>query len=165
MELDDIIIIADLDEIPDPTTLTKIKNSELTINNGICNLEQDLYYYNLNSRHDAKWNHCKILTVKKYKELGITCDAIRFANCGTIVKGGWHLSYFGNLQFIKNKLENFAHQEYNSAKYTDTSEIQKRIDNYSDLFNRESTNCIRKIEINDNDYLPSLYERYLTAFY
>ena len=54
---------------------------------------------------------------------------------------------------------------YNSAKYTDTSEIQKRIDNYSDLFNRESTNCIRKIEINDNDYLPSLYERYLTAFY
>ena len=165
LELDDIIIIADLDEIPDPTTLTKIKNSELTINNGICNLEQDLYYYNLNSRHDAKWNHCKILTVKKYKELGITCDAIRFANCGTIVKGGWHLSYFGNLQFIKNKLENFAHQEYNSAKYTDTSEIQKRIDNYSDLFNRESTNCIRKIEINDNDYLPSLYERYLTAFY
>jgi beta-1,4-mannosyl-glycoprotein beta-1,4-N-acetylglucosaminyltransferase len=163
--LDDVVIIADLDEIPDPTMLTKIKNNELILNNGISRFEQDFYYYNLNSKRDEKWYHCKILTVKKYNELGMSCESIRFLNCDTIVKGGWHLSYFGDASFIKNKLENFAHQEYNSTKFTDTTEIQKRIDNYSDLFNRDSNNNIRQVEIHNNDYLPPLYNIYLTSFY
>jgi len=165
LDLDDVIIIADLDEIPDPDTLSKIGSGQIQITSGISSLEQDLYYYNLNSRYREKWYHAKILTVKKYKELGVTCDAIRFINGDIIVKGGWHMSYFGNTSFIKNKLENFAHQEYNSEKYTDTNEIQKRIDNHDDLFGRESTNHIERIEIIDNDYLPPLYDIYLKGFY
>ena len=42
------------------------------------------------------------------------------------------MSYFGNEDFIKNKLVNFAHQEYNNDKVK--SEIKKRIENNEDLF-------------------------------
>ena len=166
LSLDDVIVIADLDEIPDPNTLNKIKTGQILIKNGISSLEQDLYYYNLNSRHNEKWHHAKVLTVNKYKELGITCEEIRFQKCATIVNGGWHLSYFGNTSFIKNKIENFAHQEYNSAKYTDTEEIQKKIATCSDLFGRDtSINSMTYVDIYNNYYLPPLYNTYLKSFY
>lgn len=45
---DDIIHISDLDEIPDPNILTKVKNNQINIT--INTLELDLYYYNLNSK-------------------------------------------------------------------------------------------------------------------
>jgi beta-1,4-mannosyl-glycoprotein beta-1,4-N-acetylglucosaminyltransferase len=161
---DDVIIIADLDEIPDPIMLEKIKRNGLA--KDIVRLEQDFYYYNLNNKRNEKWYHCKMLKVSKYKELNISCDDIRFFACDTIPNAGWHLSYFGNNEFIKNKLENFAHQEYNSSNYTDTSQIQNKIDNNLDLFNRDpSINSIIKLDICDNNYLPPLYDKFLKSFY
>ena len=162
----DAIIIADLDEIPDPTTLAEIKNDYDLLPLGIYRLEQDFYYYNLNSKRNEKWYHCKMLTFQKYKELNISCDAIRFFNCHSIAKGGWHLSYFGDSQFIKNKLENFAHQEYNSEQYTDVDSIQKKIDSCVDLFNRGTCiNEMQHVAICDNAYLPPFYKTHLTSFY
>ena len=162
----DAIIVADLDEIPDPTTLHEIKNHHDSLPLGIYRLEQDFYYYNLNSRRNEKWYHCKILTFQKYKELNTSCESIRFFKCDSIAKGGWHLSYFGDSQFIKNKLENFAHQEYNSEQYTDTREIQKRIEGCVDLFNRGTCiNEMQRVAICHNEYLPPGYKTHLTAFY
>jgi beta-1,4-mannosyl-glycoprotein beta-1,4-N-acetylglucosaminyltransferase len=165
----DYIIISDIDEIVDPNTLIKFKNK--TINNDINVLEQEFYYYNLNCKHKEKWYHAKIIKFSKYNELNTTCDNIRFLNGTTINKGGWHLSYFGDSNFIKNKLENFSHQEYNSNNFTDTDKIEYRINNCLDLFDRDkinNTKCINNIEnisIYDNIYLPPQYQTYLTPFY
>ena len=80
-------------------------------------------------------------------------------------------SDIGNLplldsEFIKNKIENFAHQEYNNKKYTDPDEIQKKIDGNLDLFSRDlSINSITQIEVYNNNYLPPLYDIYLKSFY
>jgi beta-1,4-mannosyl-glycoprotein beta-1,4-N-acetylglucosaminyltransferase len=162
----DYIIIADVDEIPDPDTLLQIKNN--IINNEINVLEQDFYYYNLTSKRNEYWYHSKIISYKKYKDLGKSCDDIRFLNGIIVKKGGWHLSYFGDAAFIKNKLENFAHQEYNFNTFTDIDKITKKINEGLDLFNRDETNKsngIQKISINDNLYLPPVYDQYLTEFY
>ena len=45
-----------------------------------------------------------IISFKKYKDLNICCQDIRFYDCPIIKNAGWHLSYFGNEKFIKNKL-------------------------------------------------------------
>ena len=160
---DDVIIIADLDEIPDPITLTKIKQNEIIVNINI--LVLDLYYYNLKTRFNSKWYHTKILSYQKYNELSISCNTIRFYNCPHIEQGGWHLSYFGDSKFIKNKLKNFTHQEFNNNNFTDLTKIEDRINNGSDLFDRplESEN-ITKISISDNSYLPYEYEKYLQKY-
>jgi beta-1,4-mannosyl-glycoprotein beta-1,4-N-acetylglucosaminyltransferase len=162
----DHIIIADVDEIPDPKTLLQIKNK--IINNDLNVLEQEFYYYNLNSKRKEYWYHCKTISYKKYRELNVSCDDIRFLNGTTIKNGGWHLSYFGDSTFIKNKLENFSHQEYNSDTYTNLDKISEKINNGLDLFNRDQnnmSNSIQKIPINDNLYLPPLYDTYLKDFY
>ena len=163
----DYIIISDVDEIPDPNMLVNIKNKTLNICD-INSFSQDFYYYNLNNKRNEKWTHSKILSYKKYKELNTTCDNLRFYNSNILINGGWHLSYFGDANFIKNKLENFAHQEYNSDRFTNTNTIENIIKNNLDLFSRDKhnhTNRITLVPTTENDYLPPLYEKYLSSFY
>ena len=158
---EDIIIISDLDEIPDPNILSNIKQNKLVIND-VYKLEQDFYYYNLNSKMANKWYHSKILSYKKYIELNITTENIRHYNCQIIRNAGWHLSYFGNSQFIQNKIQQFGHQEFNSEQYTNIDKIQERIDNCIFLYNNPIQ--LNKISIKDNQNLPPQYETYLSNF-
>jgi beta-1,4-mannosyl-glycoprotein beta-1,4-N-acetylglucosaminyltransferase len=158
----DLLIISDLDEIPDPNTLVLLKQS--TNQNYICSLEQDLYYYNLNTRFIDKWYKSKILTYRKYKELNISCNDIRFYNCPILKNGGWHLSYFGDVNFIQNKIKVSAHQEYNNDTFTDVSKIENNVINHKDLFGRSHIG-IQNISIQMNSYLPTKYEIYLKSFY
>ena len=159
---DDVIIISDLDEIPDPYTLNKIKQGDIIVD--INTLEMDFYYYNLNTRMSSKWSLCKIISYKKYNELNIGCDDIRKTQCYNILNGGWHLSYFGDKYFIQNKIQNFAHQEFNNSNYTDLYKIENRIKQSNDLYDR--INCkIEKIKIENNTYLPPDYDKYLNKFY
>jgi beta-1,4-mannosyl-glycoprotein beta-1,4-N-acetylglucosaminyltransferase len=157
----DLIIISDLDEIPDPNTLNKIKKGNIIVDINI--LEMDLYYYNLNTRINEKWFHCKIISYEKYNKLNLSCNDIRMANSTKIVNGGWHLSYFGDKFFIQNKIQNFAHQEFNKSDYTDLEKIENRVKNSSDVFDTNSN--IEKIKIEDNTYLPIDYNKFLNKYY
>ena len=158
----DLIIISDLDEIPDPNTLETIKKGDIIVNINI--LEMDMYYYNLNTRFQSKWKLCKIISYNKYKELNASCHDIRKMNCSVILNGGWHLSYFGDKYFIQNKIQNFSHQEFNKNEYTNLEKIEKRMQNNIDLYNRR--NCdIENIKITDNTYLPIDYHKYLDKYY
>ncbi len=168
---DDIIIISDLDEIPDPNRLHKIINKEINIT--INAFEMDFYYYNLNSKKQDKTHISKILLYKYFIEIQknkLTCSDIRLnsicinPNEYIIKNGGWHLSYFGDVHFIKNKLENFAHQEYNNNEYTNIEKIDKRVTSGIDLFERSYNEHIIKIPIKENPYLPPEYETYLQKF-
>ena len=158
----DVIIISDLDEIPDPYTLDKIKKGDIIVDINI--LEMDLYYYNLNTRSPSKWPLCKIISYKKYNELNISCNDIRITQCSNILNGGWHLSYFGDKYFIQNKIQNFSHQELNNANYTDLDKIENRVKKSSDLYDRDSCK-FEKIKIENNTYLPPYYDKYLNKYY
>jgi len=159
----DVILIADVDEIPDPITLTKIKNGEIYIK--LNSLKMDFYYYNLNAKVNDSWTHPKMITYKEYTMLNKTCEQIRHTVSPSIERGGWHLSYFGNGEFIKNKIENFSHQEFNDPKYTDTTKIEERIANSQDVFDRRNhINTISKIPVKENPYLPPEYDKYLKNF-
>ena len=159
----DLIVIADLDEIPDPRTLKLIKQEPSIVD--IIILQMDMYYYNLNTTFINKWYHCKILTYQTYKESNLTFNNIRLNWSYKVIKnGGWHLSYFGDKYFIQNKIQQFSHQEYNNSEYTNLNNIDEKIQNNKDLFNRSDID-ICKIETKDNNYLPLLYETYLQNFY
>lgn len=161
LQNNDIITITDLDEIPNPKVLEQMKNNTIGVSINI--LEMDLYYYNLNSKLGHLWHHSKILTFEKYNELNVGCDEIRFYSCPIIKNAGWHLSYFGDEKFIKNKIENFGHQELNINSFTNKEKIQNRIKNTQDLFDRPTN--LKHINIEDNDNLPPEYDTYLINFY
>lgn len=160
LSLDDVLIITDLDEIPNPDIIDKIKKGEIIIN--IHSLEMDLYYYNLYTKKNFKWIVSKILSYEKYNELKLTCNEIRYLKCRIIENGGWHLSYFGDSKFIANKIKNASHQEFNNKDYTDTRYIEHQMNNYNCFLFKEH---MGKLEIKDNNNLPIDYETYLTKFF
>ena len=156
---DDIIIIADLDEIPDSKTVLDLKNNNGL--DGIYYLEMDLYYYNITCRYDNKGTQTKILNYGSYIKYNNPQVIFRLSDkiIPSIKNGGWHLTYFGDVEFIKNKIKNQAHQEFNNEHILNDERISKQIQNCSDLYERP-TDTFKFINVNDNTYLPYKYEEF-----
>jgi beta-1,4-mannosyl-glycoprotein beta-1,4-N-acetylglucosaminyltransferase len=79
-----------------------------------------------------------------------------------IKDGGWHLSYFGDINFIIKKIDSFSHQEYNNSNYTNTSSLQDKIKNGINLLN--DTRLVY-IPIEENTNLPYKHDVFLSDFF
>lgn len=137
----DQIIISDLDEIPNVETL-----KEILPKNWIYTLEMDFYYFSPFNKIKKKWKKSKILDFKTYKEKFNSepqkvRESVDYRKIFTyrqdrnkIKKGGWHFSYFGDEDFIQNKIINFAHAEYDDEKFYNKQNIQNSISKGVDLY-------------------------------
>lgn len=156
---DDIIIIADCDEIPNVKTINDAKTKG--IGEDIYSIEMEMYYYHLECfNKNCVWSLTKMLKYKKYKQCHCNPQFIRHNGNEKIHSGGWHFSYFGDVSFIKNKIQHFSHQEYNNDKYLNDNLIQEQIDNCSDLFFRDNKHY-EKYSLVNNKNLPKHYEMLL----
>jgi beta-1,4-mannosyl-glycoprotein beta-1,4-N-acetylglucosaminyltransferase len=163
---DDVIVIADVDEIIDPNLLRRVRSGEQPVYyHGI---QMDIYVYNLHTHVYAE--ECiatRLLTVKAIHELGRPFHILRknpFRDMNIIWGvGGWHLTYFGDPAFIRNKIVNFAHQEYNKPEYIDEAIIQRKIE--VGIFPCQSNNPVRYVTVPGDRPLPPLYDTYLRRFY
>jgi len=165
LEPNDYIIISDADEIPDPRSLSKIKEFEPDFD--AVRLEQDYYYYNLSSKFVDRWYYSVMLKYSFYLTSKMTPQECRHAPKFDIFnKGGWHLSYFGDVSFIQKKIKSFSHQQYNTEPYNTSENIKECIKNTSDLFNRDAKfHSMVKVPLNENDYLPPECSTLLKPFY
>jgi beta-1,4-mannosyl-glycoprotein beta-1,4-N-acetylglucosaminyltransferase len=121
---DDILMISDIDEIPDKRKLKDLKsNGDFEVSNF------ELYNFcgSINNQVFSKdgtpemWYSSKIIKYKFYKFLNFNPQTLRYYNhyginipVTTIPKCGWHFSYFGGVSNIKIKLENIAEQVFNN---------------------------------------------------
>ena len=154
IDKNDYVMISDVDEIPNVQKIKKIENHKYTVFR-----QKNLYYkFNLLNKTMPFWHGTKICKkkylkspqwlrnqkVKKY-------SFIKFykINWNIIDNGGWHFSYLMEPEKISEKLESFAHSEYNLNYYTNIERIKKLIKEKKDLFDREQ--YFEKIDI-DNSY-------------
>ena len=164
---DDIIILSDVDEIPDTNKLQEYKINGLpkpkikSIITGIITLLQDTYYYNLENKvlaysvydkyKNTKYHNtiaAKIFYYSKFIELKLTTQELREYNKKPTCRErcGWHLTFFMSPIKIKEKMENFAHDEYNG-------DIRRLI--------KDKKIKLEEIKIGDNKYLPKNYKFWL----
>jgi beta-1,4-mannosyl-glycoprotein beta-1,4-N-acetylglucosaminyltransferase len=139
---DDLIIISDVDEIPNLNFFIKENNF-----NNYYVFEQKMFYYKLNllSKTNPIWygsKACKkkylkgaqwLRSLKSKKYPFWRFDKIKFK---PIVDGGWHFSFLKSSYDIKKKLESYAHKEFNTPHFTNLDHINYSIENKKDLFNR-----------------------------
>ena len=168
----DIILLSDVDEIYDRTTLQKLRD---TINDEtLYAFEQKYHCYNLNTVRVLNWYHAKAFTVDMWKTVlkQLPFSSIRLKgvtepyDLGAFVcvsQGGWHLSYFGSVDFIVHKLQNFSHQEFNNEYIINTERIKHRIENGRDIMERDDIQ-FQRIPICRNMYLPTHYDSLLSSF-
>jgi hypothetical protein len=130
---DYLIIVSDLDEIPNPAAIHSLNGNE------IASLEMELLLYDGKVRSLDPWLHAKILTYRKLKEL-TPCGA-RYAHehsdLAKIPDGGQHLSWTGGVDSIIEKIHNTAHRNIDTDRFTDRAHIQNCIDKGLDLFDRD----------------------------
>ena len=152
----DVVIISDVDEIPNAKAVREYKRYL-----GISSLEMNLYYYYINyvNVSDNKWCEGKILSIQEMKDLLPT--QVRYFEKNSIIKdGGWHFSYQGGIDAIINKIESYAHQEYNTPEYKNKDNITKLINDGKDIFGRESLYKIIDIDETYPKYILNNIEKF-----
>ena len=122
-----------------------------------------MYYYNLNTKRNEVWDFSKIINYDFYLQYDSSPQKIRMGKPFQYInRAGWHLSYFGDISKIKNKIENFAHQEFNNAENIKEEMITSRIEKGVDLFGRGD--LFIQIPIHENNYLPPRAEEYFGKY-
>ena len=160
---DDVLILNDVVEIPDPFSLKSIStltNVSISVSSFFI-FRQKYHCYNLKTVRDIDWIHAKAFSVRTWKEklmsecfstirlYGVTLPIGVKISPQLILNGGWHLSYFGTIEFISNKLQNFSHQEFDVS----LDDIITRKEEGKDIMGREDiTHTIVPLE--KNTYLP-----------
>jgi beta-1,4-mannosyl-glycoprotein beta-1,4-N-acetylglucosaminyltransferase len=169
---EDIILISDLDEIPNLETLDLSK-----IKNNIVIFEQKMFYYKLNLLYeDFKWLGTKAVKHKNFLSpqwlrnikgrkypfwrLDTLFSKKKYSNLLFVNNGGWHFTCLRTPEELEKKLLNFAHHyefEVSGLKIDDLRKLIKekramydhKID--SKGYKWSGKDKLRKI---DNNYLP-----------
>lgn len=154
---DDLIVIADCDEVPDPKMLEHYKNEPL--GSGVFTLEQDHYLYNLTCKRQDKWTYAKLLNYRTYKSLECDCERVRMGEQVPIIhRGGWHFSWFGGIDAIIARVQSGLKQNYHKPEYLDRKEILSCIEQPRYLFPDRPGRVFTKVPTKDNPYLPNHYK-------
>ena len=134
----DVILLSDIDELPCLKHLASIKAAGV-YEGPINGYHQDFYYYNFTCFNlQKKWVGTIIFNPWILSQVEYEVERLRQARWGLpLIRGGWHLSYFGDVEYIKNKIRSFSHQEYNNDRYLNDAQIEDCIKNQKDLFLRD----------------------------
>ena len=149
----DLIILSDSDEIPDLKKINQIKStSKFTA------FSQKMFMYKLNLQNvnESGWIGSKIC-LKKNLPLPQKLRDLKFKEYPfwrfdkkniQIIKGGWHFSFLQSPEDIIKKIKAYSHGEFNTEEIINIKNIEEKIFNNKDIFNRGFK--LKKIEIDDN---------------
>ena len=141
---DDLVLISDLDEIPNLSNVNFAK-----INNNILIFEQKMFYYKLNLLYsDYTWHGTKAvknknfispqwlrnIKGKKYSKwrIDVLFSKKKYSNLYFVKNGGWHFTCLRTPEELEKKLLNFAHHyefEESGLKISDLKKLisEKRV--------------------------------------
>jgi len=152
---EDLIILSDVDEIPDLTKLNQFNKK-----NKYFVFSQKAFAYKLNlfNKAENNWHGSKMclrknlkspqwlrnLKFKKYPFWRID----KTQGLQIIENGGWHFAYLLDSAGISKKIQSFAHGEDNKEDNTDVNKIEKKM---SKLLHPTRGFELRRVEI-DNSF-------------
>tara|TARA_B100000686_G_scaffold325556_1_gene382451 strand:- start:47 stop:856 length:810 start_codon:yes stop_codon:yes gene_type:complete len=151
----DLIILSDVDEIPDLKKLNMFnKKKKYAV------FSQRMFNYKINLLNETEnnWHGSKICLKKnlkspqwlrnlKFKEYPFwRIDKPK--NLQIIENGGWHFAYLQKTENISKKIKSFAHGEFNKSNFSNPEAIKKKIDMGKDIFDREIS--YKKVEIDSS---------------
>jgi len=141
---DDIILISDADEIPNPETLLKL--NELDLENNRYSFNQMTYYYYLNVFKESTWYGTKVSKYKNIKNLSFNEIRGDESLSIKIPNGGWHFSFMGGEKMVKTKMLSYSARDMANDHILST--ISQNMENNVDPFLRGG---LTKVEI-DSTY-------------
>ena len=132
---EDIIILSDVDEIPNPSVISKMHISAPAR----LHMLNCYFYYNYICETNPIWRGALIFRKSFVKE-GVTFQNLRSGKLKSrmldIHNAGWHLSYLGGVDSIYEKLAKFSHTELSGYKDVTRETYLQKIQSGRDVFDR-----------------------------
>lgn len=131
---EDFVMISDVDEVCTKASIENAMNNFKDEMVGVGSA-QEMFWYSFKTKEPNPWSG-SVLTKTKF----ILRNSAEFFREHRWVLPkylkGYHMTYFMDIQKMKYKIENFAHQELNQAEFTDVEKIKNRIENKIEPFAR-----------------------------
>ena len=159
---DDLIIMSDGDEIPNPEILEQA--SEWVSDDTHFTFEQSCYAYWMNNLYSDKWFGTRAATYKYVNNT--TVDDIREGTedeskiTGSVItNGGWHFTYLGNEDHIRQKINSFCDRHFDVPEVTEN--ISKNLEDGNDVLNRTHISY-KRVDLDDSfpQYIIDNQEKY-----
>lgn len=137
---DDLVLISDCDEIP------RLELIPHAVEDGvIATYIQKLYYYNFNTHAPERpWPGTRVCRVADARAMtphiirnGMGQPDAYYPRHVHIADGGWHYSYFGGVDRIREKQTQFLHQELVTEANTAPETIARNVAAGRDVWGRE----------------------------
>ena len=158
----DIILVSDVDEIPNLSNLDFNK-----IDNNIILFNQNFYYYKFNLKlEDMPWlgtKGCKYknlkspqwlrnIKAKKYPlwRLDVLFSDKKYSNIKFIDNGGWHFSNMKTPKEIEKKMRTYLHHREYDIKPLGTKKIEELIKSKKSIYNLRADMKSEKIDGTQN---------------
>ena len=130
-----MVLLSDLDEIPSAAAIKKTMKANKPVAFSLL-----FHYYFLNCQNAGEsrwWKGCIAVTAKQFKEISPQGLRDKRDSYPSLDQAGWHFSFLGGAEKIKQKLLAFAHTEYNKDEYTREEHIEEAIAKGEDILKRE----------------------------
>lgn len=128
----DIVLISDADEIPRSSVVKQLNKYSLPTR-----LDVSQYFWSFNWKVPDHCNQGARPIACRFSDLkSKSAQNLRASTEPLVPNAGWHFSFFADLDKIKNKIESFAHTEYDSQEFKDAEKVLYRIQNGIDPFDR-----------------------------
>lgn len=171
-DANDLIMISDLDEIPNPYAIKSFNNNSRI---GCFVQKNFLYKLNLINIDEPSWYGTRICRKKDLKSpqwlreiKAVKRPFYKFYKPKFdifIPDGGWHFSSVKSIEGIFNKLSSYAEQQYNNPNYKNLDLIEKKIQNKEDLFGRKYNYKVIAIDKSFPKFLYNNKEKYKEFIY
>ena len=165
-EDNDLIILSDVDEIPDLNKLNEFNKN----NYAVFSQKMFMYKINLLNLKENNWHGSRMCLKKKlrspqwlrnlkFKEYPFwRIDKLR--NLQVIKNGGWHFSYLQTPENISKKIQSFAHGEFNKSELINLKNIYSKIQNGQDIFDRGHNLKRVELDLTFPNYILENKEKY-----
>lgn len=169
---DDIIMISDLDEIPNPKKISEFKEE----NKYACFVQGNfLFKLNLINTSEPKWYGTRVCRKKDLKSpqwlREIKSKKVPFYKFYKpkfdkfIRDGGWHFSSVKSVEGIYKKLNSYSEQQFNNKKFKNMDGIKKKIEQKIDLFDRGYNFKVLEIDQSFPKYIYENKEKFKDFIY
>ena len=159
-EDDDLVITSDLDEIPNYGLIKNIKRYG-TLDRPKRLIQHEFQFF-LNNYSNSNWKGSIVSTYKNIKKESLNNIRRSSKNLESVSNGGYHFTSIGNLATIKNKIESWAHQEYNHPLIK--KNIESNINHGKDIFYRFNKNRTKVINVDNKNIFDNRISKIINKY-
>ena len=148
---DDLIIISDVDEIPNPDIIILHKN--MLLPETLLSFRQHEFCYYFNYFHNSDWVGTCCFLYGSFANASL--NALRFSTKRAegyspeiVNNGGWHFTSMGSVEAIKKKITSWGHKEFNNA--ATLRGVEYNVKHGYDIFRRPGFGRLECIPVTSN---------------